>query len=248
MGAVYRSQSLRLAGGRAQKAYTTNVACARRGRPWCPLKGTGWARHPPGRCPARDASKRRWARACSRHPPAWGLPCCSVQRHQHYQMSGGEGARAYRLRLLSVTTHSTSSRRQFVQGAPCSTTLQRTLRARQDWQAFEARLLTARWWAALSLGSAFRLSEVASPASDEAAGDEGVDMMLRRRDSHVHSEVGEGYGSRSEQIRRILGRVGLVWWNGWTKEMYRLLGADTRQTMIWVGERLLDEREARIYW
>lgn len=48
----------------------------------------------------------------------------------------------YFLRLLSVTMHGTSSRRQFVQGAPCSTTLQRTLRARQHWQALEARLLT----------------------------------------------------------------------------------------------------------
>ena len=40
--------------------------------------------------------------------------------------------------------HSTSSKRQFVQGAPCSTTLHLTFRARQHWQAFEARLLIAR--------------------------------------------------------------------------------------------------------
>ena len=38
----------------------------------------------------------------------------------------------------------TSSNRQFVHGAPCSTTLQRTLRARQHWHAFGARRLTAR--------------------------------------------------------------------------------------------------------
>jgi hypothetical protein len=35
------------------------------------------------------------------------------------------------LRLLSVTIHSTSSRRQFVHGAPCSTTLHLTFRALQ---------------------------------------------------------------------------------------------------------------------
>lgn len=34
-------------------------------------------------------------------------------------------------RLLSDTMHSTSSSLQFVQGAPCSVTLHRTLRARQ---------------------------------------------------------------------------------------------------------------------
>lgn len=45
-------------------------------------------------------------------------------------------------RLLSDTMHSTSSSLQFVQGAPCSTTLQRTLRERQHWQAFDALLLT----------------------------------------------------------------------------------------------------------
>lgn len=40
--------------------------------------------------------------------------------------------------------HSTWSRRQFVQGAPCSTTLQRTLRDLQHWQALDARRLTGR--------------------------------------------------------------------------------------------------------
>lgn len=35
------------------------------------------------------------------------------------------------LRLLSVTTQGTSSSLQFVHGAPCSTTLQRTFRALQ---------------------------------------------------------------------------------------------------------------------
>lgn len=51
------------------------------------------------------------------------------------------------LRLLSVTTHSTWSNRQFVHGEPFSTTSHRTLRARQQQQALEARLFTGRLWA-----------------------------------------------------------------------------------------------------
>lgn len=51
---------------------------------------------------------------------------------------------AYLLLLLSVTTHSTWSRRQFVHGEPLSTTSQRTLRARQQQQALEALRLTGR--------------------------------------------------------------------------------------------------------
>lgn len=53
-------------------------------------------------------------------------------------------------RLLSVIIHSTSSSLQLVQGAPCSTTLHRTLRARQHWQALDARRLTGRKPAALA--------------------------------------------------------------------------------------------------
>ena len=49
---------------------------------------------------------------------------------------------SYFLRLLSETVHSTSSSLQLVHGAPCSTTLHRTLRDLQHWQAFDARLLT----------------------------------------------------------------------------------------------------------
>lgn len=48
------------------------------------------------------------------------------------------------LRLLSVMIHSTSSNLQLVQGAPCSTTLHLTLRARQHWQAFDALRFTGR--------------------------------------------------------------------------------------------------------
>lgn len=48
------------------------------------------------------------------------------------------------LRLLSVMMHSTSSNLQLVHGAPCSTTLHRTFRARQHWQALDARRFTGR--------------------------------------------------------------------------------------------------------
>ena len=49
------------------------------------------------------------------------------------------------LRLFeSDTMHSTSSRRQFVHGVPFSTTLQRTLRDLQHWQALAALLFTER--------------------------------------------------------------------------------------------------------
>ena len=48
------------------------------------------------------------------------------------------------LRLLSVTTQGTSSSLQFVHGAPCSTTLQRTFRALQHWHALLARRFTGR--------------------------------------------------------------------------------------------------------
>lgn len=74
-------------------------------------------------------------------------------------MADGKGHTDFFL-LLSDTMHSTSSSLQLVHGAPCSVTLQRTLRARQHWQALEALLLTERpvvlpsrpAWAALRLG------------------------------------------------------------------------------------------------
>jgi len=53
---------------------------------------------------------------------------------------------AYFFLRLSDTVHSTSSSLQLVQGAPCSVTLHLTLRARQLWQALEARRFTARGW------------------------------------------------------------------------------------------------------
>lgn len=63
-------------------------------------------------------------------------------------------------RLLSDTMHSTSSSRQFVQGAPCSVTLQRTLRALQHWQALDALLLTDLPvpWPSMPAADAFRLA------------------------------------------------------------------------------------------
>jgi len=50
----------------------------------------------------------------------------------------------YFLRLLSETTHSTSSKRQLVHGI-CSTTLHLTFLDRQDWQALDALLFTLFW-------------------------------------------------------------------------------------------------------
>lgn len=66
------------------------------------------------------------------------------------------------LRLLSVTTHSTWSKRQFVHGEPFSTTSQRTLRARQQQQAFEARLFTGRLWPESPAVEAFRFPDSVS--------------------------------------------------------------------------------------
>lgn len=56
-------------------------------------------------------------------------------------MTGWQAEHAHFFRLLSDTMHSTSSNLQLVHGI-CSTTLQRTLRVRQHWQALDARLLT----------------------------------------------------------------------------------------------------------
>ena len=63
------------------------------------------------------------------------------------------------LRLLSVTIHSTWSRRQFVQGDPFSTTSQRTLRALQQQQAFDARRFTGRLWEERPATEALRFPE-----------------------------------------------------------------------------------------
>ena len=68
------------------------------------------------------------------------------------QIAEGCSSRAYFFRLLSETIHSTSSRRQLVQGI-CSTTLQRTFLARQHWQAFDARLFTLLFCCAVFTGS-----------------------------------------------------------------------------------------------
>lgn len=58
---------------------------------------------------------------------------------------------------LSVTTHSTWSKRQLVQGEPFSTTSQRTLRARQQQQAREALRLMGLLAADRPAAEAFRL-------------------------------------------------------------------------------------------
>jgi hypothetical protein len=104
------------------------------------------------------------------------------------------------LRLLSETMHSTSSSLQLVQGL-CSTTLQRTLRALHDWQAFEARLLTLLWALApvagrpASLAFRFELGELEglagasrSPLTDES------DMMYGRWARDMESARAGGRG------------------------------------------------------
>lgn len=76
------------------------------------------------------------------------------------------------LRLLSVTTHSTSSSLQLVQGIPWSTTSQRTLRARQQQHALEARLLIGRALAESPATPALRL-----PVLSEAVAGEGTVLI-----------------------------------------------------------------------
>ena len=53
-------------------------------------------------------------------------------------------ARGLFLLFESLTTHSTSSRRQLVQGVPLSMTSHLTFLDRQQWQALEARRFTVR--------------------------------------------------------------------------------------------------------
>lgn len=55
--------------------------------------------------------------------------------------------------------HSTWSRRQLVHGEPFSTTSQRTLRARQQQQALDARRFTGRLWAERPAAEAFRFPD-----------------------------------------------------------------------------------------
>lgn len=85
---------------------------------------------------------------------------------------------AYFLRRDSDTMHSTSSRRQLVQGAPCSVTLQRTLRARQHWHALEALRLTARVgpFPSSPAAEAFRFAACVSRTS--AGGVDSSEVML----------------------------------------------------------------------
>lgn len=103
--------------------------------------------------------------------------CQSFKRYTHF------------FRLLSETMHSTSSRRQLVQGAPCSTTLHRTLRDRQHWHALEAlrftlfaglipgfkpaasavRFAAGGWTASIASGEADESDIVGSAGSDSIA-------------------------------------------------------------------------------
>lgn len=100
---------------------------------------------------------------------------------------------AYLLRLLSETMHSTSSSLQLVHGAPCSTTLHRTLRARQHWQAFEALRLTlfaGRAPAFNPASVALLLAELMG-ASEDAGGESAVEgLVCSLRVSIVISSTG----------------------------------------------------------
>jgi len=102
--------------------------------------------------------------------------------------------------LLSETIHSTSSSLQLVQGL-CSTTLQRTLRALQDWQAFEARLLTLLWILApvagrpASLAFRFEFGELEGPAgANKSPLTEESDMMYNRWSRDMQSARAGGRG------------------------------------------------------
>src|SRR5437764_4764608 len=82
------------------------------------------------------------------------------------------------LLLESLTTHSTSSRRQLVQGVPLSTTSHRTFRERQQWQALEARRFTVRPLAGRPAARALRFA-VGWP---EAAGTAGAMVCWGEKD------------------------------------------------------------------
>lgn len=109
---------------------------------------------------------RRWwlaeqLRRAGHSDDAMPSECAATPWSNVGQMALGLRGATDFLRLLSDTMHSTSSSLQLVQGAPCSVTLHRTLRARQHWHALEALLLTERpvacpsrpAWAALRLGA-----------------------------------------------------------------------------------------------
>jgi hypothetical protein len=78
----------------------------------------------------------------SRASSSAGKVSQSMTRFQRQMAAQNRNLLTYFLRLLSVTTHSTSSSRQFVHGAPCSTTLHLTFRALQHAQALLALRFT----------------------------------------------------------------------------------------------------------
>lgn len=103
------------------------------------------------------------------------------------------------LRLLSVTMHSTWSRRQLVQGEPFSTTSQRTFLARQQQQAREARRLMGRlapgnpavdafrlFWGSVSVGPVDAMVKVSRRRSHAIRSD--------REDMHRHGGTKGAYG------------------------------------------------------
>jgi hypothetical protein len=127
----------------------------------------------------------------------------SDQRISEVQQTANHDV-TYFLRLLSETTQSTSSRRQFVHGAPCSVTLQRTLRARQHWQALEARRFTGRGGATSprSEAAALRFCVFGSIAVlSLAASTAGAMYLSQRAENRSRNKAGKSAGSGCEAGR-----------------------------------------------
>lgn len=134
----------------------------------------------------------------------------------------------FRRLLPSVTIHSTSSSRQFVQGMPLSTTSHLTFRERQQWQAFEALRLTVLPLEGKPAAEAFLLDwlgadevvEVAGMAARESTSVEGlegcdyvcVEIQVRTGDSlsrrHQAFESQGKPGRRSRRIGRGAKEIG----------------------------------------
>lgn len=112
------------------------------------------------------------------------------------------------LRLLSVTTHSTWSSRQFVHGEPLSTTSHRTLRARQQQQAFEARRFTGRELAASPAVEALRLP--LGSVSTAGLGEAGESVIMGGKVKRIDGESSvENERKKEEEIqtKRPIGEV-----------------------------------------
>jgi hypothetical protein len=82
--------------------------------------------------------------------------------------------------------HSTSSKRQLVQGAPCSTTLHLTFRALQHWHALEALRFTGLPFVAFVLAEAPTLGLGEEGGLSEAAGEKLSSFIATVSDAIYH--------------------------------------------------------------